>query len=157
MRRVLAVLVGAGIAVGGGSAAWAGTAGADGPKREAARACLGAARQEDAGADKAALKEAVTECLKGAGFEGRSPTPEQRAKREALRDCVKAAKDGSADDKAAARTAARSCLAQAGVTPGRLRAKLSGAKECLAKVRDEHRGAPKAELRAKVKECVAAK
>ena len=150
MRRVLAALGGAGIAVGGGAAAWAGTAGADRPKREATKACLSVARQADPDADKAALRNAVKACLDEAGIEGRMPTPEQQAKREAVRSCVQAAKADHPDDKAAA----RACLEQAGVTPGRLRAKLSGVKDCLAEARAAQPGASKDELRAAVKECV---
>ena len=157
MRRVLAALVGTGIAVGGGAAAWAGTAGADGPKREAAKACLSVARQAAPDADKAALRGAVKACLNEAGIEGRTPTPEQQARREALRNCMQGAKADHADDKTAARAAAQVCLEEAGVTRGRLGAKLSGAKECLAEARAAQPDAPKDELRAAVKECVASK
>ena len=59
MRRVLAVVVGAGIAAGGGAAAWAQTTGPDGTKREAARACLSQAREAAPDAGKPALREAV--------------------------------------------------------------------------------------------------
>ena len=149
--------MGAGIAVGGSAAAWAGTAGADGPKREAAKACLSVARQAAPDADKAARRDAVKACLEEAGIEGRTPTPEQQARRKAVRACVQGAKAGHPDDKAAARAAARACLDEAGVTPGRLRAKLSGAEECLAEARAANPGAPKDELRAAVKECVATK
>ena len=157
MRRVLAVLVGAGMAVGGGAAAWAGTAGTGGPNREAAKACLSAARQEAPDADRATLREAVKACLQEAGIEVRTPTPEQQAKREALRSCVEAAKAAHPDDKAAARAAAQPCLEAAGVTPGRMGAKLSGARECLAEVRGDHPDASRAELRPLVKECLASK
>ena len=157
MRRVLAVLVGAGIAVGGGAAAWAGTAGADRPKREAARACLDAARQEAPDADKAAVREAVKACLKESRIEGRSPSPEQQAKRDAVRSCLKDAKGDSAGDEAAARAEALACLEQAGVTRGRLLAKVPGAKECLAEARAERPRVPKEELRSAVKDCLASK
>lgn len=108
MKRVLAVLVGAGLAVGGGAAAWAGTAGAGGPKREA------------------------------------------------VRECIATAKERHPDDKAAARAAARTCVADAGVVPGRKRARMAEARECLAEVREDHPNATKRELRKLVKECVAA-
>ena len=157
MRRVLAVLVGAGIAVGGGAAAWAQTTGPDGTKREAARACLSQAREATPGADKGALREAVKACLAEAGIEGRTLTPEQQAKRDAVKACVDAARAGNPDDKAAARAAARACLEDAGVTPGRIRAKLAGARECLNEVRAAHPDAGKSELRTLVKECVAAR
>ena len=129
MRRVLAVLVGAGIAVGGGAAAWAETAGDGGPKREAAKACLSRARQEAPDAEKGALKEAVKACLKDAGIEGRAPTPEQRAKREELRSCLQGAKALRPEDKAAARAATHACLEQAGVTRGRMGGKQSKVKK----------------------------
>ncbi|HEV2759381.1 MAG TPA: hypothetical protein VGV86_07420 [Acidimicrobiales bacterium] len=157
MRRVLAVLVGAGIAVGGGAAAWAGTAGADGPKREAAEACLTVARQAAPDAGKAALRDAVKACLKEARIDSKAPTPEQQARREAVRSCVQAAKAAHPDDKAAARALVGDCLEQAGVAPGRLRAKVSVAKECLAEARAARPGASKDKLRATVKECVASK
>ena len=145
------------MAVGGGAAAWAGTAGADGPKREAAKACLSVARQAAPDADRAALRDAVKACLDEAGIEARTPTPEQQARREAVRSCVQAAKAAHPDDKAAGRAAAQACLEQAGVTPGRLRAKVSGAKECLAEARAAQPGASKSDLRAAVKECVASR
>jgi hypothetical protein len=157
MRRVLAALVGAGIAVGGGAAAWAQTTGPDGTKREAARACLSQAREATPDAGKPALREAVKACLGEAGFEGRTLSPEQQAKHDAVKACVDAARAQNPDDKTAARAAAKTCFEQAGVTPGRIRAKLAGARECLSEVRAAHPGTGKSELRALVKECVAAK
>lgn len=157
MRRVLAVLISAGVAAGGGAAAWAGTAGADPAKREAARACLTQAREATPDSDRAALREAVKACMTEAGFEGRAATPEQQANREAARACVDAARSANPDDKVAMREAARACLEDAGVTPGRLRAKLAGARECLGKVREANPDAGRTELRDLVKECVAAK
>lgn len=157
MRRFLAVLVGAGIAVGGGAAAWAQTTGPDGTKREVARACLSQAREATPDAGKPALREAVKACMTDAGVEGRTRTPEQQAKRDAVRACVEAARAEHADDKTAARAAARTCLTDAGVTPGRIRAKLAGARECLAEMRSGNPDASRSELRGLVKECVAAK
>lgn len=157
MRRVLAVLIGAGIAVGG-AAAWAGTAGAADPtKREAARACRAQAREAEPGADKAALREAVRACLAEAGIEGRSLTPEQQASREAVRACIDAARAANPDDRPAARAAARDCLQDAGVTPKRLRARLAGARQCLTEVRAANPGAGRSEVRDLVKECLAAR
>ncbi len=157
MRRFLAVLVGAGIAVGGGAAAWAQTTGPDGTKREVARACLAQAREATPAAGKPALREAVKACMADAGVEGRTRTPEQQAKRDAVRACVDAARAEHADDKTAARAAARTCLTDAGVTPGRIRAKLAGARECLAEMRAANPDASRSELRGLVKECVATK
>jgi hypothetical protein len=157
MRRILAVLVGAGIALGGGAAAWAQTTGPDGTKREAARACLSQAREANPDADKAALREAVKACLTEAGIEGRTLTPEQQAKRDAVKACVDAARAEHSDDKVAARAAARACLEEAGVTPGRIRARLAGARECLSEVRAANPDASRSELRNLVKECVASR
>jgi len=64
MKRVLAVLVGAGIAVGGGAAAWAGTTGPGGANRQAAKACLTEARQELPDADKSEVRKLVKDCVK---------------------------------------------------------------------------------------------
>jgi hypothetical protein len=151
------VLVGAGIAVGGGAAAWAQTTGPDGTKREAAKACLSQARQATPDAGKAALRDAVKACLAEAGFQGRTLTPEQQAKHDAVKACIAAARAQNPNDKTAARAAAKTCFEQAGVTPGRIRAKLAGARECLSEVRAAHPGASRSELRPLVKECVAAK
>ncbi|HWI05479.1 MAG TPA: hypothetical protein VNT52_16860 [Acidimicrobiales bacterium] len=155
MRRVVAVLVGSAIAVGGGAAAWASTAGGpDGTRREAARACLSQAREATPDADKLALRQAVKACLAEAGMEGRNPSPEQRAKGQAVKACVDAARDAHPDDKAQARAQARSCMEQAGITPGRIRAKGAGARECLSEVRTANPDASKAEIRSLVRACV---
>lgn len=157
MRRVLAVLVGAGIAVGGGAAAWAQTNAPDGTKREAAHACLSQARAATPDADKATLRQAVKACLNEAGIEGHASNPEHQAKRAEVKACIDKARTDNPNDKAAARAAARTCLEQAGITPHRLRTKLAGARECLAEVRVAHPNATRAEVRSLVKECVAAK
>ena len=157
MRRALAVLVGAGVTLGGGAAAWAGPGAEGRPKREAARACLSQARREAPDAEKGALKEAVKACLKDAGIEGQAPTPEQRAKREELRSCLQNAKTLRREDKAAARVAAQAWFEQAGVTRGRMREKRSSVKECVAEARAKQADTSKAALRALVKECLTAK
>ena len=157
MRRVLAVLIGGGIALSGGAAAWAQTTGPDGTKREAVRACRSQAREATPDADKAALREAVKACLTEAGIEGRTLTPEQQARRDAVKACVDAARAANPDDKTAARAAARTCLEEAGITPGRIRAKVAGARQCLDEVKAANPDAGKSELRSLVKECVAAK
>lgn len=155
MRRVLAVLVGAGIALGGGAAAWAQTTGPDGTKREAARACLSQAREATPDANKAVRRGAVKACLAEAGVEGRTRNPEQQAKRDAVKACVEAARAENPDDKTAARAATRACLTDAGVTPGRIRAKLAGARQCVSEVRAANPDASRSDLRTLVKECVA--
>ena len=88
MRRVLAVLVGGGIALGGGATAWAQTAGPDATKREAARACLSQARDAAPDADKAALRAAVKACLTEAGIEGRVRRGRIRADLSGARECL---------------------------------------------------------------------
>jgi hypothetical protein len=85
-------------------------------------------------------------------------TPEQQAKRDSVRACLQAAKAANPSaDKAAKRTATASCLSDAGVAPGRIRANLAAAKECLTTLRASHPDADKATLRGLVRECVAAK
>ena len=160
MKRVLAVLVGAGIAVGGGVAAWAGPGGGGGANREAAKACLAQARKDHPDADKAALKEAVKACLAAQGITAgsrRQLTPEQTAKRDALAACLKDVKAKNPDaGKAQLRELAGPCLEQAGIQPGQIRTKLAAAKACLDKVRAANPTAARAELRRLVKECVQA-
>ena len=158
MKRVLAVLVGAGIAVGGGAAAWAGTTGPGGANRKAAKACLTEARQDlpDAAID--VRRAAVKECLGAAGIEGRTLTPEQQAKRDSLRSCLEGVKANNLGaDRATLRTAAAPCLEQAGIDPGRIRAKLAGARECRVEVRAAKPDAKKLEMRRLVKDCVKAR
>lgn len=88
MRRVLAVLVGGAIALGGGATAWAQTAGPDATKREAARACLSQAREAAPDADRAALRAAVKACLAEAGIEGRLRRGGIRANVAGARECL---------------------------------------------------------------------
>ena len=75
MKRVLVVLVGTGIAVGGGVAAWAHPAS---PNREAARTCLADAKAADPDADKTVLREAVRDCLEAQGITPPGPRPSSR-------------------------------------------------------------------------------
>lgn len=156
-RRFLALVAGAGIVVGGGAAAWAGTAGADPAKREAARACMAQAREALPGAERPALREAAKACLTDAGFEGRTPTPEQQATRDAARACIDAARSANPDDKAARRAEARACLDDAGIAPKRFRARMGGMHRCLGEVRAANPDASKPEVRDLVKSCMAAR
>ena len=152
MKRMLAVLVGAEIAVGGGVAAWAHPGGRD---RQAARACLAEAEAADPDADKAALRQAVRQCLEAQGITRPEPSPEQQAKREALRTCLQDVKSANPDaDRAGLRELARPCFEQAGIEPGRGRPRLAALRECRAEVRAEHPDAEGAELRRLVRECV---
>ena len=152
MKRVLAVLVGAGIAVGGGVAAWAHPAG---PNREAARACVADAKAADPDADKAALREAVRDCLEAQGITRPEPTPEQQARREALRTCLQAVKSANpAADRAQLRELARPCLEEAGIEPGQGRPRLAELRECRAEVKAEHPDADRTDLRRLMRECV---
>jgi hypothetical protein len=93
MKRVLAVLVGAGVAVGGGIA-WAHPGG---PHREAARACLAEAKAANPEADRAALRQAVRSCLEAQGISVPKPTPEQQARRAVLRACLNGVKSANPD------------------------------------------------------------
>ena len=152
MKRVLAMLVGAGIAVGGGVAAWAHPGG---PNREAARACLAEARAADPDADKAALRGAVRDCLEAQGISRPEPTPEEQARREALRTCLQGVKSANPDaDRAQLRELAEPCFDEAGIEPRRLRPRLAELRECRAEVKAEQPDAEGAELRRLVKECM---
>lgn len=86
MKRLLAVVAGTGIAVGGGAAAWAHPGG---PNRQAARACMAEARAAEPEADRAALREAVRECLEAQGITPRPLRPRLAEVRE-CREQVKA-------------------------------------------------------------------
>lgn len=161
MKRLLAVLVGAGIAVGGSAAAWAGTGG-DGANREAVKTCVSQAKSDHPGPDKAAVKAAAKSCLaaKGIAPKGHAArTPEQQAKREALKTCLKdmkAANPGA--DRTALRAAATPCLEKAGITPGQVANKMAAVKECVTQAKAAAGpGADKAKLRSLVKGCVHAK
>jgi hypothetical protein len=156
MRRMLAVLVGAGIAVGGGVAAWAHPGG---PNREAAKACLADARAADPNADKAALREAVKACLEAQGITpgSRDLTPEQQAKRDELRACLQGVRSANPDaERAELRDEAKACFDQAGVTPHHVRPKLAELRACRESVLAEHPDAAREELRRLVMECVRA-
>ena len=152
MKRVLAVLVGTGIAMGGGVGAWAHPAG---PNREAASTCLADAKAADPDADKTALREAVRDCLEAQGITRPGPTPEQQARREALRTCLQGLKSANPDaDRAELGELARPCLEQAGIEPGQARPRLAERRECRAEVKAEHPDAERDELRRLVRECV---
>ena len=158
MRRVLAVLVGAGIAAGGGAAAWAQTGGAN---REAAKACLAEARAADPNAEKPALREAVKACLEAQGITPggarKELTPEQQAKRDALKACLQGVRAANPDaERSELRDEAKACFDQAGVSPHRIRPKLAQLRECRESVLAEHPGVAKDELRRLVMECVKA-
>ena len=152
MKRVLAVLVGAAIAGGGGVAAWAHPGG---PNREAAKACRAGAKEADPDAGDAALREAVRSCLEAQGITPREPTPEQRATREALRACLEGVKEANPDaERSELRDLAGPCFEQAGIEPGRLRPRRAELRECREQVRAQHPDAERADLRRLVKECV---
>jgi len=160
MKRVLAALIGATIAVGGGAAAWAGTGPGGGARREAAKACLQQAKLDHPNADKATLKDAVKSCLSAQGITpgtSRQLTPEQQATRSALKDCLKGVKSANPTaDKPQLRDLAKPCLEAAGITPNQAHAKVAAAKACLAKAKADHPDAARAELRSLVKACVKA-
>jgi len=111
--KVDVAVVGAGIAVGGGAAAWAGT-NSGGANREAAKACLSQARADHPDADRAALKEAVKACLAAQGItpgSHRPLTPERQARRSALKACVKSVRADHPDAaRAELRTLVKECV-----------------------------------------------
>lgn len=150
MKRLLAVLVGAGIAIGGGAAAWAGTTGADPTTKAAAVACRDTAKADPANTTKAALKTAVKQCLADQGII-------LGAKRDALKDCLKSVKAANPTaTKAQLRDLAKPCVQQAGLDPSQIRSKLAAARACLQKARADNPGADRATLRTAVKACVQA-
>jgi hypothetical protein len=152
VRRVLAALVGAGVVVGGGVAAWASPGG---PNREAAKACRAEAKQADPDAGRESLRDAVRSCLEAQGITPREPTPEQRATREALRACLQGVKEANPDaDRAELRPLAKPCFEDAGIAPGRLRPRLAELRECREQVGAEHPDAAGADVRRLVKECM---
>ena len=156
MRRVLAVVVGAGIALGGGAAAWA-TDGGGPAKRGAAKECLAQAKAASPEADKATLRASVTACLAAQGITPHQLTPEQQAKRDALKSCLQGVKSANPNaGKAELRTLAKPCLEQAGITPAQIRPKLAAAKACLTQAKADHPDATRADLRDAVKACVQA-
>ncbi|HVF14597.1 MAG TPA: hypothetical protein VM942_08355 [Acidimicrobiales bacterium] len=163
MRRMFAVAVGTVlvVAVGAGTAAWAAGPGRGDPvKREAAKACIEAARAAnpdagDGGADgRAAVREAARPCLEAAGITPRELTPEQQARRDALRTCVKSAREADPEaERPALREAVKSCLAEAGITPrDGPRARL---RQCIEQARTASPDADRATLAPIVRECVA--
>lgn len=157
MKRVLAVLVGAGVAVGGGVAAWAGP-GPGGPNREAAKACAATAKAADPDVARADLKAAVRSCLEAQGItlkERTPPTPEQRARREAVRTCLQGVKEANPGaDRAALRQAAMPCLEQAGIAPGHIRDKLATVKACRDEVRSANPDTARDAVRDLIRACL---
>lgn len=156
MKRVLAVLVGAGVAVGGGVAAWAGPGG--GPNREAAKACATEAKAADPDVSGADLREAVRSCLEARGItlkERTPPTPEQQARREAVRTCLQGVKEANPGaDRAELGQAALPCLEEAGIAPDKIRERLAAMKACRDEIRADSPDAGPKELRKLVRECV---
>lgn len=154
MKRIIAVLIGAGVVVGGAGVAWAQTAGSDrAARREALRTCVQQARQDNPNADKAALKGVVKNCLADKGILPKL-TDAQKA---AAKACVQDAKAAHPDaDKVTVRAAARPCLEAAGIvkplTPEQTarRAKLLS---CFEQAKAAHPG-DRAAIRQAVKDCV---
>ena len=153
MKRVLAVLVGAGIAVGGGAAAWAAPNGAN---RAAAKACVADAKAANPNATKTELRDAVRSCLEAQGITVPGKLgADQQAKRDALRAClqgVKSANPGAT--RAQLLDLAKPCFDQAGIDSSKFGTKLAKLQQCVAQVRADHPDARRAELRKLVRECV---
>lgn len=154
MKRIIAVLVGAGIVVGGAGAAWAQT-GDRAARRQALRTCVEQARQDNPNATKADLKEPVKNCLADAGVLPKL-TDEQRA---AAKACVDAAKAANPDaDKLTVRAAARPCLEQAGILKpltSEQQARRAKLLSCFEQAKAAHPG-DRAAIRRAVKECAKA-
>jgi hypothetical protein len=156
---MLAVAVGVVLVVAaGGTAAWAAGPGRGDPvKREAAKACVEAAKTANPDAansedGRAALKAAVMPCLEAAGITPRELTPEQQARREALRTCVKSAREATPDaERPELRDAVKACLAEAGITPGAGRARL---RQCIEDARAANPDADRRTLAPIVRECM---
>ena len=112
MKRFLAVLVVAGVAVGGAGIAWAHPSGEGrGPRREARLACLREAREANPDAERAELKAAVKSCLEAKGITPPQLTPEQQARWDKFRACVEKARAEHPDaDRHAVRHAVRECM-----------------------------------------------
>lgn len=112
MKRVLVVLVLAGVVAAGAGAAWAHpTRGDRAERREAVRSCVREAREAQPDAEREQLKEAVKACLQARGFTPRPLTPEQQERRAKLRECVeKARADHPGADRATIRGAVRECV-----------------------------------------------
>jgi len=154
MKRLIAVLVGAGIVVGGAGVAWAQT-GDRAARRQALRTCVQQARQDNPNATKADLKDPVKNCLAAAGIMPKL-TDDQKA---AAKACLQAAKAANPDaDKLTVLANARPCLEQAGIvkqlTPEQQarRAKLLS---CFEQAKAAHPG-DRAAIRQATRECVKA-
>lgn len=154
MKRTLAVLILALVAVGGAGVAYA--HGGDRPaRRAAARECLREARQANEGADKATIREAVKACLQEQGIElGGNLTPEQR---EQAKACISEAREAGGE-RSEIRAAARSCMEAAGIVPPltpeqqERRAKL---RSCVEQARAGH-GDDRSAVHQAVRECMRA-
>ena len=155
MKRVLAVLIGAGIAVGGGAAAWAAPSGAN---RQAAKACLADAKAANPNASRADLRAAVRSCLEAQGITvSHTRNPDQQAKRDALRTCLQGVKSANPTaDRAQLLDLAKPCFQQAGIDPAKIGTKLAKLQQCAAEVKADNPDATRAQLRSLVRECVRA-
>jgi len=159
VRRMLVVAVGTVlVVVAGGTAAWAvGPGRGDPVKREAAKACVEAAKAANPDAansedGRAAIRAAAIPCLEAAGITPRELTPEQQARREALRTCVAGVREANPDaERPELREAVRACLAEAGITPGQGRERL---RQCIEAAKAANPDADRATLRPIVRECV---
>ena len=154
MKRFIAVLIGAGIVVGGAGAAWAQT-GDRATRREALRTCVQQAKADNPNADKAALKETVKNCLADQGILPKL-TDDQKA---AAKACLEQAKAANPDaDKVTVRAAARPCLEQAGIVKPlteQQQARRAKLLQCFEQAKAAHPG-DRAAIRQAVKECVKA-
>ena len=154
MKRIIAVLIGAGIVVGGATVAWAQT-GDRATRREAARTCLQQARQDNANADKEALKATVKNCLADQGILPKL-TDDQKA---AAKTCIQQAKAANPDaDKVTVRADARPCLEAAGILKpltSEQQARRAKLLSCFEQAKAAHPGDRQA-IRQATKECMKA-
>jgi phage tail protein X len=142
------------VVAGAGAAAWAGPGGAqrDPATREAAKACVEAAKTANPGADRATLRAAAAPCLEAAGITLRQLTPEQQARRDAFRACIASAKEANPGaERPVLRDAVKACLAESGITPG---AGLGRLRQCIKDARAANPDADRATLAPIVRECM---
>ena len=154
MKRMIAVLIGVGVVVGGAGAAWAQT-GDRAARREALRTCVQQSRQDNPNAAKGTLKEPVKNCLADQGILPKL-TDDQKATAKA---CVQAAKTANPDaDKLTARSQARPCLEAAGIVKPLIpeqTARRTKLLACFETAKAAHPG-DRAAIRQAVKECAKA-
>jgi hypothetical protein len=156
MKRLVAVVVLAGVVVGGG-VAWAAGADERAARREARRACVDQVRAENPDATRAELIVPVRECMAAAGYD-LPPRPQARLCIREAREAHGPLRSGTQpDDREAAIAAARACFEEHGLTP-RLtpeqRERRAQFRACVQEAREAHAGDREA-MRQAVQACMA--